>query len=197
MIIAAITERLDIFMLSAFKGPVESGLYGAILPLILVPEVAIGFAVSVLQPRVADLYEKGQLFEFWMAICRLTVPLAVASALFVWLFADSIINLTIGPTYLEAAPVLRILFLAVMLWFSVVPVAVAFVVMTLPRATLAITVLQAVLIVTAGFLMIPGMGATGAATALLMMRVFSGTMICIAAVWLLRTRKQKKAEGLP
>jgi O-antigen/teichoic acid export membrane protein len=194
MIIGAITERLDIFLLSSVSSAAQSGLYGAMIPLILVPEVAIGFAVSVLQPRVADLRETGDLAALWLGICKLTVPLAVLGAAFVWFFAETIITYSIGPAYLSAAPVLQILFTAVMAWFSVVPVALVFVVMTLPRGTLAITIIQAIFIVTVGLLLIPTYGAAGAAIAVLMMRVLTGTLICIAALWLLWRNPGEAAE---
>lgn len=186
MIVSAVTERLDIFLLSSLRGPVESGLYGALLPLILVPEVVIGFATGVLQPRVADLHARGRLLAFWGSICRLTVPIAVLSALIVWFFADTLISISIGPSYLGAAPALRILFGAVMAWFAVVPVALAFVVMTQPRATLAITLVQAVFVIGIGLLLIPDKGALGAAMAVFIMRVGTGAMITGTAFWLLR-----------
>ena len=194
MIIGAVTERLDIFLLSSVGSANESGLYGAMLPLILVPEVAIGFAVGVLQPRVADLRETGDLMALWLGICKLTVPLAILGAGFVWLFAEPIITYSIGPAYLGGAPVLQILFTAVMAWFAVVPVALVFVVMTLPRGTLAITVIQAVFIVTVGWALIPTYGAVGAAASVLMMRVLTGTLVCVAALWLLR-RRPAQASG--
>lgn len=194
MIIGAITERLDIFLLISVSTVTQSGLYGAMIPLILVPEVAIGFAVGVLQPRVADLQQNGDFATLWFGICKLTVPLAILGAAFVWFFAEAIITYSIGPAYLGGAPVLKILFTAVMIWFSVVPVALVFVVMTLPRVTLAITIVQAIFIVSVGLLLIPSYGAVGAATAVLMMRVLTGTLICITALWLLRRGTETKTE---
>lgn len=194
MIIGAVTERLDIFLLSSVSSATQTGLYGAMIPLILVPEVAIGFAVGVLQPRVADLGASGGLAPLWLGICKLTVPLAIFGAGFVWFFAETIITYTIGPAYLGGAPVLQILFAAVMAWFSVVPVALVFVVMTLPRGTLLITIIQAIFIATVGLALIPTYGAVGAATAVLMMRVLTGTLICVAAIWLLRHSPEKAAE---
>ncbi|SDD54331.1 lipopolysaccharide biosynthesis protein [Ruegeria marina] len=190
MILSAVVERLDLYLLTWLRGPQESGLYGALLPLILVPEVAIGFAIGVLQPRIADLHSRGRLPSFWLSICRLTVPLAAVGLIVVWLLAEQIILLTIGPSYLDAAPAFRILFAAVMLWFSVVPVALAFVVMNMPRITLAITLGQAAVMLTAGLALIPSDGVVGAATAILVMRFVTGTMICAVALRTLNSRSR-------
>ncbi len=181
MLLAAVVERLDIFLLTALRGPAEAGLYGALLPLLLVPEMIAGFATHALQPRIADLEGKGQLLAFWKGLLRLTVPVALAAAVAVALFAEPLIRLTIGPAFVEAAPALRVLFAAVMLWVGIVPVALSLVVMTLPRATLAITAVQALAILAAGALLIPLYGPLGAALAVLAMRVTAGGLICAVA----------------
>jgi PST family polysaccharide transporter len=183
MIISAVVERLDIFLLTGLRGPAEAGLYGALMPLLLVPEMVMGLAMAVLQPRVADLHAKGSLFEFWMGICAITVPLAIAACVAMLLLAEPLIEFTIGPAYLASVPVLKVLFVAVMAWFAVVPVAMSFVVMTQPRATLAICLAQAVTVTIAGLTLIPAQGAMGAAIAVLMMRLVSGGIICGVALY--------------
>ncbi len=183
MIVSAVVERLDIFLLTGLRGPAEAGLYGALMPLLLVPEMVMGLAMAVLQPRVADLFAKGTLFEFWMGICAITAPLAIAASLAVMLFAGPLIEFTIGPAYLASVPVLKVLFVAVMAWFAVVPVAMSFVVMTQPRATLAICLVQAVTVTIAGLTLIPEHGAIGAAIAVLSMRLVSGGIISGVALY--------------
>jgi O-antigen/teichoic acid export membrane protein len=194
MILSAVIERLDIFLLTSLRGPSESGLYGALMPLLLVPEMVIGFAMVVLQPRVADLYAKGGLFDLWANVCRITAPVAVLGCFVVFFFADTIINLTIGPAYLESTPVLKVLTIAVMSWFAVVPVALSFVVMTQPRATLAICVIQAVIVVASACFLIPAYGALGAALSVLLMRLATGAIICAAAYYQLRAQVYERAQ---
>ncbi|MGB8813754.1 MAG: hypothetical protein WCC57_11265 [Paracoccaceae bacterium] len=182
MLLSAVVERLDLFMLTSLRGPADAGLYGALLPLLLVPEMVAGFATHALQPRIAEMHARGVFKAFWASLVRFTLPVALLTALGVAVFAQDLIGLTIGPAYLAAAPVLRVLAAAVLLWVGIVPVALALVVMTRPRATLAITLVQAVVVTVAGVLLIPPLGALGAAWAVLAMRMTAGAMICAAAL---------------
>ncbi len=182
MLLAAVVERLDIFLLATLHGAAEAGIYGALLPLLLVPEMVAGFAAHALQPRIAGMLAQGRLLAFWGGIMRLTVPLAAVVALGVALFPEGVIEVTIGPAYAEAAPVLRVLFIAVMAWVGVVPVALSAVAMARPKVTLAITLAQAVLVGSAGLALIPSQGAFGAAMAVLVMRLGVGAMICAVAL---------------
>jgi len=186
LMVSAVVERLDIFLLTSLRGPAEAGFYGALMPLLLVPEMVMGFAMVVLQPRVADLAKHGGGLELWSSVCRLTVPLSAVASLVVFLFAEPLIRMTIGPAYLQSVPVFKLLFVAVMCWFAVVPVALSFVVMMQPRATLVICLFQAVVVGTAGFLLIPAYGATGAAVSVFVMRLLTGVVICGAAYHRLR-----------
>ncbi|WP_149141531.1 lipopolysaccharide biosynthesis protein [Gemmobacter caeruleus] len=182
MLLAALVERLDIFLLTSLRGAAEAGLYGALLPLLLVPEMVAGFAAHALQPRIAEMMARGQLLRFWGGVLRLTVPLAALVGLGVALLPGAVIAATIGPAYAEAAPALRLLVLAVMAWVAVVPVPLSAVAMARPRLTLTITVVQAGLIAVAGLALIPSHGATGAAVAVLIMRLGVGAMVCAAAL---------------
>lgn len=182
MLLAAVVERLDIFLLASLHGAAEAGIYGALLPLLLVPEMVAGFAAHALQPRIAGLHAQGRLLDFWGSVLQWTVPLAAVIAVGVALFPGWVIEVTIGPAYADAAPVLRLLFIAVMAWVGVVPVALSVVAMARPKATLAITLAQAVLVGGAGLALIPAQGATGAALAVLIMRLGVGAMICGVAL---------------
>jgi len=187
MLLGAVVERVDLFLLTALRGAQEAGLYGALLPLLLVPEVVAGFATHALQPRISEMQGSRAFLSFWAALLKFTLPIALAAILGVILLAEPLISLTIGPAFLDAAPVLRVLATAVLLWVGVVPVALALVVMSRPRITLAITAVQAVVVVTAGLALIPDHGALGAAWAVLTMRVAAGLMICAAALYPPRT----------
>jgi len=192
MILGAAVERFDLFMLSAIKGPDEGGLYGALIPLIMVPEVVIAFSINVLQPRISDLSAQGALLHFWASILKLTVPLALAGAIIAYFFAETIISLSIGPSYLASAPAFRLLFVAVMIWFAVVPVPMSYVVMTQPQTTLAITLVQAVVMLVVGWLAIPSYGAFGAALAVLLTRSIAAALICGFAYYLLKSPASKQ-----
>ncbi|MBX3568073.1 MAG: oligosaccharide flippase family protein [Rhizobiaceae bacterium] len=186
LMLSAVVERLDLLLLSGMRGPEQSGLYGALMPLLLVPEMVVGLAMVVLQPRVADLAAKGKLLDLWVGVCKLTVPLAAAATVVVLLFAEPLIGLTIGPAYRDSGLVLRLLFVAAMFWVAVVPVALSFVVMTQPRATLLVCALQGVLVLLAGSILIPEHGAVGAAISVLVMRVTTGLVLCGVALHALR-----------
>ncbi|MDN5788083.1 lipopolysaccharide biosynthesis protein [Pseudorhodobacter sp.] len=182
MLLSAVVERLDLFLLTSLRGAAEAGLYGALLPLLLVPEVVAGFATHALQPRISEMQGGGEFIPFWTGLLKFTIPLAVVAILGVFFLAEPLISLTIGPAFLAAAPVLRVLATAVLLWVGLVPVALALVVMSRPRVTLGITLVQACVIGTIGMALIPAHGALGAAWAVLAMRVIAGAMICAAAL---------------
>jgi O-antigen/teichoic acid export membrane protein len=186
MLLSAVVERLDLFLLTGLRGAEEAGLYGALLPLLLVPEVVAGFATHALQPRISEIQGSREFLPFWAALLKITVPLALLAIIGVNFLAEPMISLTIGPAFLEAAPVLRVLATAVLLWVGVVPVALALVVMSRPRITLGITLVQALAVGTLGLVLIPVHGALGAAWAVLAMRIITGTMICAAALYPVR-----------
>ena len=188
MILGAVIERLDLFMLTSLRGPVEAGLYGALIPLIMVPEVVIAFSVNALQPRIADLGSHGGLLGLWIGVSRVTVPLAIAGAAFVFFFAEEIILLTLGSGYIASAPALRILFIAVMIWFATVPVPMSYVVMVRPRASLGIVLVQTVFMVVTGWIAITRFGALGVAVSVLLTRSLTAMMICALAARLLKAK---------
>jgi O-antigen/teichoic acid export membrane protein len=181
MILSAVVERLDIFLLASLRGASEAGMYGALMPIILIPEMVIGFASGVLQPRVADLAARGRLLPFWFAVCRITVPLALIGCIVAIWLSGTMIHLSIGDAYLPAARVLTILLLAVLFWFAFVPVALSYVVMMQPRTTLLICVVQAVIVLMCGLYLIPRYGTLGAALSVAIMRCVIGSVICVSA----------------
>jgi O-antigen/teichoic acid export membrane protein len=182
MALAAVVERLDVFLLGALKGSAETGPYGAILPLVMIPEVVAGFAMTVLQPRIPVYAAEGRLLAFWRSVTLLTLPLCLCGFLIVLVFADAIVAATVGPAYAAAAPALVILSAGTLVWLAVAPVAQGFIVMLHPRATLLLCLAQAIGSLTLALALIPPFGLVGAAVSAASVKIAVALALCVAAL---------------
>ena len=183
MLLAALNERADIFLLAALRGPVETGLYGAILPLALAPDMVGAFLASVVQPKVAAMRAEGRYRAHALPLTALFVPLAALAALaFAW-FREEVVLLTVGSAYLDAADAFAILFAGTMAWLALTPLSLAFVVLRRPRTTLVVSVAQSCFVLAVGLPLVGALGVVGAAATIASMRVVFG-----AALWVLAWR---------
>lgn len=182
MALAAVVERLDVFLLGALRPAADTGPYGAILPLVMIPEVVAGFAMTVLQPRIPVYAADGRLLRFWRGIVLLAAPCCLAAFAVIAAFAEPLVRLTVGPAYLAAAPALVILSAGTLFWLAFVPVAQGFVMMIHPRATFLVCLAQAAASVVMCVALIPSYGLVGAALAAASVKVAVGVALCAATL---------------
>jgi len=111
--------RSSIVIVNYFKGAYFTGLYSSAFKFIeasiLIPQ---SFALALF-PQTARLLgsDKGKLAKNYLKSLAAIFAFAVIYALFFILFSPMIIKISYGPSYLEAAAVMRILSIAAIIFF--------------------------------------------------------------------------------
>jgi O-antigen/teichoic acid export membrane protein len=177
LLLAAATERADLFMLAGLGGPEVAGLYGAILPIALAPDMVGAFLAAVVQPKVAEMRRQGRYRSHALAISALFVPIAALAAAAIALLRHDIVMLTVGPAYAEVADAFAILAAGALAWLALTPLSLSTVVLLYPRATLFLSVGQAAFVLAAGLPLVATLGAVGAATTIAAMRVATALVL--------------------
>lgn len=172
--------RADLLMLGALAGDRETGIYASAARLsevwYFIP-VAVGAAV---RPRLARLYVAGYRMRYEAATQRYMTGLlgiAIGAVVGTLLAADLIVRMLLGDAYSEAANVLRIHILASPFVFLGVAGSQWFVDRGLTRVVMLRSSAGAVLNIAMNLVLIPSMGATGAALATLVAYAASSVLI--------------------
>jgi len=153
-------------VLGILKTTAETGFYNVAKPF----SAFIGFPMIALMitfiPVFSKLYSRGKLDEMrsnyliltkW--ICLLTLPLFIIF----FLYTEQLISIIIGPNYLPAANVLKILVFANILINFTGPNISTLIALGKSRFLMNVTIVSAILIISLNFLLIPTYGIIGAA----------------------------------
>lgn len=178
LVVAALYERLDLFLVSSFHGAGEAGLYSGLLSLAMIPEVVGSFISTILQPRVVGLYRDGGFKSFQRSVMKVFAQLGVVAGLIILLFGEHIVSWTLGKNYLEAIWAFKLLSIGLLFWLVVTPLSMALVALVTPKSILKVTTGQLILMLVGGFLLVPAYGYTGAAALIFIVRI-------LIAIWLL------------
>ncbi|UFN49759.1 oligosaccharide flippase family protein [Roseomonas sp. OT10] len=181
MVLAALNERLDIFLVTLFRGPDEAGLYGAMITLALVPDIIAGCLSTLLQPRIVAMQSGGrfpvQLRRFLMAslpVCALGFVVALA-------VSGPVIGWVLGPRYLPALPAFHWLLAGTLFWLAVTPLPLTLVAVQAPRRLALLTVVQSGIVLAGGLLLLPRLGLVGMAQAVFVMRASVALLVLLLA----------------
>jgi O-antigen/teichoic acid export membrane protein len=186
MILSAVMERIDLFMLGRFSGVEEAGLYGGILTLALIPDFLLGMLVTVLQPRVIKLHQSGQLRTFNRKIISFSAPAGLLAFLAIWTVSDVAVPFALGPNFSAVVPAFVILASGSLLWLAFTPVSAVLIRLSAPRLGTALTGLQLTILVVGGLFFIPAYGAVGAAALVTGSRFILAIAIMTAGQFLMR-----------
>lgn len=177
LFVSAITERADLFVLAALEGPEVAGLYGAVLPLALAPDMVGAFLAGVLQPKVARMRADGVYRAHARALTALFVPAALVAAVGVVALRHEAILWTVGEAYLPVADAFAILAVGTLSWLALTPLALSSVVLSRPRTTLVVSIGQAAYIGAVGIPLVASHGVVGAAIAIASMRLLVAALL--------------------
>lgn len=196
MVLAALTERLDVFLVYSKAGSEAAGLYGAAVTLALIPDILAGCLSTFLQPRVARMHATGRLPDAIRRFLRISLPVCslafVASlALSVWL-----IPLLLGGKYALALPAFHWLLAGTLFWLAVTPVPMTAVAVVAPQRIVLVTVMQATLVLVGGLALLPSFGWVGMAQAVCAMRIAVALALVLAACTLSPSPVSDEAAGL-
>ena len=185
-ILAAGTERMDLFLLGRFRGAQEAGLYGGVLTLAVIPDFVAGLLATVLQPRVARLQERGELPAFSRKLMLAMLPLGVLTLVAVVGVGDNIVALTLGPQFSPGVPAFIALAAGSLAWLVLTPVSAILISMAAPRTNTALTILQLAILLGGGVLLIPAYGAIGAAVVVAGTRVILSVAVMVIGERMMR-----------
>ena len=165
--IAAVSGRIDNFILANLTGPTAVGVYAAAFRLFTPFQFLAGSLSTVFAPRFAGFTNLSEARSYFrkgiLAICLLSVGL-----LFFWPFSPLIIQLFYGAEYVRSISVLRILFFGFALFLLQVPfTSTILYYLAKTRVFAIISGVQLILIVVGNFVLIPRYQENGSAMAFL------------------------------
>lgn len=159
---SVISSRLDIFLLSRFRGPEEVGIYAAAQQLAQIMPLITGALTTVLLPRVSKMKTKTELKGYLKKVVLgsilidiLLIPLII--------FANMIVKIIFGSKFDSSIELFRILLFGFM--FAVIsgPTSLVLYAKNKPKSLTAISYATLIITVILNFILIPRFGANGAA----------------------------------
>ncbi|MEW6654941.1 MAG: oligosaccharide flippase family protein, partial [Bacteroidota bacterium] len=168
--------QLDTILLMLLKGEYDTGIYQAVFKFIMLPLAIPEIVMNVLLPVLTRLF--GENKEEWKRIgCLLSkslllIILPISFLLFT--YADSIIVLVYGAKYISAAPILKIFSLIILVRFLLEPFALMLTTSGRQYIRLFTVVIAALINLVLNLILIPKMGAEGAALVSLITNIFVG-----------------------
>jgi O-antigen/teichoic acid export membrane protein len=178
---AAAYEQLDKLLLVHLRGDQELGIYAAAFTFAVIPDFLNGIIQTVLGPKIAPAYAAGEFNAMQRSYLRYAVPAGLLFALVTLPIAGWVIRVFMGPKFLPAANVFRILILATLFNSICTPLPEALMNFIAPRRVTLFTAIGLAWVLVCGLLIIPSHGAMGAAVTILSARLIVGGMIIAAA----------------
>lgn len=192
MMLAALNERFDLFLVNEWTGAEAAGLYGAMLTLALVPDLIAGCLSSVLQPRIVDLVQSGRFRAVLRMFLMIGVPVCVCGMLLAIPLAAPVIGLVLGPAYVPGVPAFLWVLAGTLFWLAVAPLPLTLLAVTVPSRLVLMTLFQSVILLGLGLPLLPLLGVVGMAQAVFAMRVAVALAVLVAA---LRLAPGRPADG--
>ena len=187
MMLAAVTERLDIFLVYSYTGAEAAGLYGALLTLALMPDIVAGCFSTILQPRIVRLQASGLFAQTVRHFLTFSIPICGLAFLVSLALAEPVVAVVLGERYVPAVPAFHWLLAGTLFWLAVTPLPMTLVGILAPRRIVFLTLVQTVILLVGGFTLLPWFGLVGMAQTVFAMRVL------IALVLLATARKMTGA----
>jgi O-antigen/teichoic acid export membrane protein len=171
-----IASRLDIFLISRYKGQEQVGIYSAALQLSLLLPLLIGSMTTVLLPLVSKYKKKAEYLSYIKkyfivatAIIILCIPALIIS--------PYLIKIIFGSKYDSSILIFQILFIAYLPSVLANPISLIVFSMNKPKSITIINYLQLVLAVILNVLLIPRYGIFGAAISFLVTNISSAIAV--------------------
>ncbi len=173
---SVIASRLDVFLLSSFKGSEEVGLYAAAQQLAQIMPLFIGAISTVLLPRVSKMKTKKEFKSYAKKVLlgSIAIDLALIPVL---VFADVLVQLIFGAKFDGSIVLFKILLVGFMCAVVVNPISLIFYAKNKPKILTGINYATLVITVALNLILIPRFGATGAAIGFLISNVISMLII--------------------
>ncbi len=171
-----VITRIDVLILSHYKGAEAVGIYSAAYQLSMVFPLIMGSLITVLMPQVSRLTHRGE-FIFFMKKSLSMSTLIVVGLIPVFIFAKPLINLVFGTQYLASSGIFRILFVNFMINIVCNPIGTIVFALNKPMVTTYTNFGQLVISLVGNFLLIPIYGGYGAAYTFLTLTIMGSIII--------------------
>jgi O-antigen/teichoic acid export membrane protein len=197
LVMSAIYERLDLFMLNWFRGPRDVGIYAGAMALAVIPDFLNGSIQTVLAPKIAPAHAAGQFRLLQRQYLMYAVPLGLLSLVAAWGLGGPVIRAFLSARYADSVTAFNILIAGTVFNVVVTPLPEALLNFVAPRKVMVVTFLGLVLVAGGGVIVIPRYGVTGAAMLILSARVVIGTIIAVLADRIARGAPAENVGALP
>ncbi len=185
-VMAAIYERLDIFMLNGFRGHYEAGIYAAAMTLAVIPDFIDGAVQTVLAPKVAPAFAAGTFNELQRWYLKYAIPLGVLAAAGAMLLGGPVIRILLGNSFALSVGPFKILVLSTIFNVVFTPLPAVLLNFVAPQKVTGIALIGLGIVLGGGVVIIPIFGIIGAAWLILAARVTIGTVIVLMATAIAR-----------
>ncbi|KAF0152676.1 MAG: polysaccharide biosynthesis protein [Ignavibacteria bacterium] len=170
--------QLDTILLMLLKGEYDTGIYQAVFKFIMLPLAIPEIVMNVLLPVLTRLF--GENKEEWKRISSLLskslLLIVLPVSLLLFSYADDIIVLVYGIKYVSAAPVLKIFSLIILVRFLLEPFALMLTTSGRQYVRLFTVVIATLINLILNIILIPKLGAEGAAIVSLITNLFVGVV---------------------
>ncbi|MDD5147095.1 MAG: oligosaccharide flippase family protein [Candidatus Daviesbacteria bacterium] len=172
-LVAAVSSRLDTFLIARLLSSKELGIYGAANQLVqVVPQIVSALGV-VAAPKFASFVSIAQMVHFFKKFQLLVLGLAVLGSLVI-LISSLLIPFIYGGQYKEAVLPFIILFLAMLVFLISVPVHNSIIYyFGKPQVFVWVSIGHLLIIGFLGYLLVSNYGAVGAAVSVLVGMIFN------------------------
>ena len=177
--VAALSERLDLFLVGYFLTPVSVAIYGAALILATIPEFLEGALNTVLMPKVSATQRKGGFRELHATYMRFAAIPCILIAIGVYLLGGWFTVTFLSAKFVAAIPVFQLQILGAVVWLAIAPIPSALVAFVSPKNMLRINAAGLTSRVIVSCALIPRFGVIGAAVTFLAMKI--GMTIAVTA----------------
>lgn len=172
-VVAAISSRLDTFLIARLLSPKELGIYGAASQLVVVvPQIVSALGV-VAAPKFASFINIKQMLTYFKKFQQMVVGLSVLGLIAIPL-SFYLIPLIFGPQYTETVLPFIILFISMLVFLISVPVHNSIIYyFGKPHVFVWVSIGHLLIVGFLGYLFILSYGVVGAAAAVLLGTVFN------------------------
>ncbi len=193
-IATSLTSRLDIFMLSHYRGAESVGLYAAAFQLATVFPLIIGAVSTSLLPRASRLTEPAQLRQFVKRTLAMS-GLVVVIVLPIPFLSPQLIALVFGSRYIAAIPTFQVLFVAFLFAILINPVSTTLYALDRAWIITLINWVQLALTFSLNMILVPAYGSVGAATTFLLSTILAFLVVGLV-IWKLVYQVQHPSLGV-
>lgn len=171
----SISGRLDVFMLSHFKGSQAVGYYSAAQQLVTVLPMIIGAVSTVLLPQVSRLKTKDE-FKGFIKKVAFGASILAFCLLPMVIFGEQIIHLIFGSRYAGSFGAFRILFFGYIIALFTNPMSLVVYALNKPKIFTVINYFQLALTIVLNYIFIQKYGMIGAAWTFLVVTAIGSTL---------------------